>query len=343
MHLASALSQQLNLLPEDQRLITASALLHDIGHGPFSHAIEELSIELLDLHHTDIRVLINGGSIKPELDRLEIDPDDIYDVVNGMHYLSGIIHGDLDVDRMDYLLRDAHYTGVPYGTVDAMRLIRAMRLSGEDIVLDDSGVQAAESLLIARTLMRSSVYYHHVSRIAEKMFILAVYEFIRPDPSSLLKDILLEDDAGCMQALLHSEDQKVVSLVKGLYQRRLYKRALYVGREDVRETCRISSVSILGERGLAEEIAEEAGIDPIDVLVDIPKFPRDIWMGVKVQNRSGMVPLEMVSPLVTTLNETRRSQWRLGVYAPPDLTDIVYQAAKSVLGIKPQTRQEQLL
>ena len=86
---------------------------------------------------------------------------------------------------MDYLLRDAHYTGVPYGTVDAMRLIRAMRLCDTGIMLDISGVQAAESLLIARTLMRPAVYYHHVSRIAEKMFTMAVYQY-KDDPARRL-------------------------------------------------------------------------------------------------------------------------------------------------------------
>ena len=343
MHLAKVLSKQLDLTSDDQRLVTVSALLHDAGHGPYSHAIEGLAIEILGRHHTDINTLLKGGCIGPALKKLEIEPDEVSDIVNGKHHLSGTIHGDLDVDRMDYLLRDAHYTGVPYGTVDAMRLIRAMRFSDENIVLDESGVQAAESLLIARTLMRPAVYYHHVSRIAEKMFILAVSEFIRPDPPSLLEDVLLQDDAGCMQSLLYARDQKVVSLVSDLYRRHLYKRVLYIGKEYVSESYRNNTESLLKERILAKEISEEAGLDHMDVLVDIPQYPHDIWMDVKVQNRNGIMPLEMVSPLVKTLNETRRSQWRLGVYAPAGVADLVYQAARSVLGIRPFTRQEQLL
>jgi hypothetical protein len=244
---------------------------------------------------------------------------------------------------MDYLLRDAHYTGVPYGTVDAMRLIRAMRLCDTGIMLDISGVQAAESLLIARTLMRPAVYYHHVSRIAEKMFTMAVYQYIKDDPARMLTSLLVADDAACMQYLLQADDPLVSGLAKNLYERRLFKRALYVGKDDVRDVHQITDESFLRERDLAEDIALEAGVSPGQVMVDIPAFPRDIWMDVMVKERYSVSRLEEVSPLVTTLNETRRSQWRLGVYAPEGMTDAISEAARKILSIKPFTRQERLI
>ncbi|PWR71112.1 HD domain-containing protein [Methanospirillum stamsii] len=343
MHLANALAQRLEISREDERHVTAAGLLHDIGHGPFSHAIEGLSVEFLGREHTDILDCLKGDFLAEALSAADLDPDSIYQLINGTHPCSGIIHGDLDVDRMDYLLRDAHYTGVPYGTVDAMRLIRAMRLSDSRIILEESGVQAAESLLIARTLMRPAVYYHHVSRIAEKMFTMAVYQFIKSSPHTLLPAMIQADDGGCMQQLLHAEDPFVASLAQDLYKRHLYKRAVYIGKDNVREAHRLTSESFLHERTLAEKVAEEAGVDPEQVLVDIPAFPRDIWMEVEVQDRNSLYPLEEVSPLVTTLNETRRSQWRLGVYAPEGLTDVVSEAARSVLSIKPFTKQERLI
>ncbi|MDD1724474.1 MAG: HD domain-containing protein [Methanospirillum sp.] len=343
MHLAKTLSRGLDLPGYEQVLVTSAALLHDIGHGPFSHAIETLSREILGRQHTDVLDRLSGGDLGPVLEKAGVNPEEVFRLIDGTHPLSGIIHGDLDVDRMDYLLRDAHYTGVPYGTVDATRLIRSMNLSGRKIILDESGIQAAESLLIARTLMRSSVYYHHVSRIAEKMFTLAVHEYIRPDPPDILPGMLLLDDAACMQTLLHAENPVVSRLSKDLYRRHLYKRALYVGKEQVREVASLTSESFPEERKFAEEIARTAGVHPSDVLVDIPGFPRDIWMEVQVKGRSSLLPLEKVSPLVTTLNETRRSQWRLGVYAPEPLVDVVSQAARSVLNIRPYTRQEHLV
>ena len=343
MHLANALGTRLSLSPYDHAHVSAAGLLHDIGHGPFSHAIEGLSREFLGRKHTDIYEQLSTGNLGEVLSDTGLDPDLINRLINGDHPLSGIIHGDLDVDRMDYLLRDAHYTGVPYGTVDAMRLIRAMRLCDTGIMLDISGVQAAESLLIARTLMRHAVYYHHVSRIAEKMFTMAVYQYIKDDPARRLTSLLVADDAACMQYLLQADDPLVSGLAKNLYERRLFKRALYVGKDDVRDVHQITDESFLRERDLAEDIALEAGVSPGQVMVDIPAFPRDIWMDVMVKERYSVSRLEEVSPLVTTLNETRRSQWRLGVYAPEGMTDAISEAARKILSIKPFTRQERLI
>jgi len=343
MHLANALGTRLSLSPYDHAHVSAAGLLHDIGHGPFSHAIEGLSREFLGRKHTDIYEQLSTGNLGEVLSDTGLDPDLINRLINGDHPLSGIIHGDLDVDRMDYLLRDAHYTGVPYGTVDAMRLIRAMRLCDTGIMLDISGVQAAESLLIARTLMRPAVYYHHVSRIAEKMFTMAVYQYIKDDPARMLTSLLVADDAACMQYLLQADDPLVSGLAKNLYERKLFKRALYVGKDDVRDVHQITDESFLRERDLAEDIALEAGVSPGQVMVDIPAFPRDIWMDVMVKERYSVSRLEEVSPLVTTLNETRRSQWRLGVYAPEGMTDAISEAARKILSIKPFTRQERLI
>jgi len=288
MHLARALAARLSLSEDEQRHITAAGLLHDIGHGPFSHAIEGLSREILGKEHTDIHDLLTRGQLGETISGADLDPNIIYQLIAGTHPCSGIIHGDLDVDRMDYLLRDAHYTGVPYGTVDAMRLIRAMRLCESGILLDQSGIQAAESLLIARTLMRPAVYYHHVSRIAEKMFTLAVYEYIKLAPHSMLPSLLQADDAACMQQLLHADNPFVSRLTQDLYERHLYKRALYVGKDDVREVQHMTSESIVRERDLAHQIADEAGVTHEQVMVDIPAFPRDIWMEVQVQDKNSV-------------------------------------------------------
>ncbi len=172
MFLADVVSNRFGLSESEHTLIVAAALLHDIGHGPFSHASEPLMEKFLHRTHDDIEMIAEEqvGSI---LRAWEIDPEELCAVVKGNHSLSPIIHGDLDVDRMDYLLRDAYYTGAPYGSVDAQRLIRHLIRTSEGTVLDENGVNAAESLLIARTLMRPTVYYHHVSRIGESMFQLA--------------------------------------------------------------------------------------------------------------------------------------------------------------------------
>jgi hypothetical protein len=107
----------------------------------------------------------------------------------------------------------------------------------------------------------------------------------------------MADDAACMQHLLHADNPSVSGLAQNLYERRLFKRALYVGKDDVREVHLITSESFLRERKLAEKIADEAGITPEQVMVDIPAFPRDIWMEVQVQDKHSLCRLEEVSPL----------------------------------------------
>nr|WP_319579392.1 HD domain-containing protein [uncultured Methanospirillum sp.] len=343
MHLASLMSGQIGLRREDHLLVTAAALLHDIGHGPFSHAIEGIASEALGRSHTDVRDLITKSRLADELERIDLDPLEVCMMIEGTHQLASIIHGDLDVDRMDYLLRDAHYTGVPYGTVDAGRLIRATRLFEGEIVLHESGVQAAESLLIARTLMRPAVYYHHVSRIAEKIFSTAVYEQSRADPAGIIEQMIRMDDAACIQTLLNSDRSDVRHLAEDLYYRRLFKRSLYLGKDEVSSSLRPSEDSHARERDLAVRIAERAGVMPREVLVDIPAFPRDMFMKVQVQDRDSLLPLEDVSPLVTTLNETRQTQWRVGVYAPEHAVSEVRKAARELLHVRPPTRQDRLL
>jgi HD superfamily phosphohydrolase len=298
--------------------------------------------ECLHRNHHEIGPLLEDDRISGPLGRLGIDPEELARVIAGDHPLSGIIYGDLDVDRMDYLLRDAHYTGAPYGTVDAHRLIRNTLIADDGrIVLHESGINAAESLLLARTLMRPSVYFHHVSRIAETMFLKAVHTHIL-DSTSQAAEIVRMDDAACMQVLLTSDDGIARMLARRIYNRELYKRALYVGKEQV-NTASMKEYLTIARRGqVAEEIARGAGLEPHEVLVDIPPFPHAMSMEVQVKNRHQVIGLEEVSPLMNTLNETRQGQWRLGVYTVHTMVKPVAEVAAEVLHIRPVTLQETL-
>ncbi|MCX6681547.1 MAG: HD domain-containing protein [Methanoregula sp.] len=341
MYLADVASRKFGLSDAERTLVTAAALLHDIGHGPFSHASEPILEQLLHRTHDDIEGIVHE-QVGDVLRQYGIDPDEICAVVNGHHALSGIIHGDLDVDRMDYLLRDAYYTGAPYGTVDAHRLIRNMIRTDDGIVLDENGINAAESLLIARTLMRPTVYFHHVSRIGECMFHLAMLEHLQGKENGVAELVLHMDDPACMQVLRTSESPIARTLIEGMYRRRLYKRALYVGRDQVNTTAFLSGMTLEKSRSLAAAIANRAGIEDHTVLVDTPPFPREMSMGVRVKNRHTVVSFEELSPRMRTLNDTRFEQWRLGVYTLPEYRDMVAEAAADVLHVKKPSRQDTL-
>jgi hypothetical protein len=159
-HLASRALEHLDVHGRRAETVRGAAILHDVGHGPFSHNVEDLIHRRTGNYHDDVDDLITSGAVAEALDAHEIDPDRIVDVIDGTGLLGQLVAGELDVDRMDYLVRDAHHTGVPYGTIDTQRLVRALRFVDGHLVLDEGNVQSAESLLVARALMNPTVYNH---------------------------------------------------------------------------------------------------------------------------------------------------------------------------------------
>jgi hypothetical protein len=173
------------------------------------------------------------------------------------------------------------------------------------------------------------------------MLSAAVRAHLEPggDPAAFMR----LDDSGCMQALLHSPSEISRTLAMQIYYRRLYKRALYVGSEQVTAAMVAQEIPASKRQALSAEIADAARVEAHHVLVDIPVFPRSMSVHVMIKNRHRLIGLEEISPLVTTLNETRRGQWRLGVYAPPDKVKAVGAAAREILHVRPFTTQDRLI
>ncbi len=174
------------------------------------------------------------------------------------------------------------------------------------------------------------------------MFQLAVLEHLGDAPDAEAQKILIMDDQSCMHALQNSENPVARALAARLYERRLYKRALSVGSDQVNVAGFEDGAPIEKCRAFASRIAELAGILPHEVLVDIPSIPSEMSLGVRVKNRNAIVDFEEFSPRVRTLNATRRDQWRLGVYTLPGQQERVVDAACEVLHIRKPTRQDTL-
>jgi HD superfamily phosphohydrolase len=203
-HLSGLLSEHLGLDEDEKLKSRASALLHDIGHGPLSHATESVISSCLRCEHESIAEILKRDPIRDVLGEFGLLPRDIQDRISGKTSLSQVISGEIDVDRMDYLIRDAHYTGVAYGVIDHLRLIQKMRIYNGFLAIESGGIQAAASLLVSRLLMHPTVYYHHVCRISEAMVSSGVRHMI--DDGKSPKEIRSLDDMELFSLMASEED-----------------------------------------------------------------------------------------------------------------------------------------
>ena len=327
-HLASAAADHLDLAPTDTQRVRAAALLHDIGHGPYGHQTEGVIERRLNRHHDEVGDLLTG-EIADILERYGHSSEEIADLIAGERQYGGLISGDLDVDRLDYLVRDAHHTGVPYGTVDHGRLVRALSFHGGELVVEEGNVRTAESVLIARTLMNSTVYRHHVSRIAGAMLDRAAEALLdagacAPERFARFTDHELLDALG--------ECVKTEAFAHRLRERDLYKRALWLDWEAVPEE--LIEVGYDETRALEAEIADEAGCDRGEVILDVPGEPSMPEAETQVVVGGRVESLATASSLVSGLDACARDGWRLGVYAPEEQVEAVEKTARRVLGIE---------
>ncbi len=337
LHLADQLLGQLGIAGKDRGEVRAAALLHDVGHGPFSHAMEGLIIQHTGRSHDDVEKLISNSTIADVLDAHSLDPAHIAQLIKGETAYGQLINSELDVDRMDYLTRDAHYTGVAYGVIDYVRLIHEMEIQNQNLVVGEGGLQAVESLLVSRFLMHPTVYYHHVSRIGEAMLVHAVEALLR---AGLEPAMLREMDDYELIMTLRSSEGYSRDIIARIDQRRLFKRALYVGKDMV------NVEKMLMLRGQTEkienEIAEEAGVQEGYVLLDIPRRPEIIEMRAKILVNGKMKRLDEASHLVNILVDVQWDNWKLGVYAPEEYKGAVEQVAKEMLDVKKPLVQQRL-
>ncbi|ELZ42779.1 metal dependent phosphohydrolase [Halorubrum saccharovorum DSM 1137] len=334
-HLASRALDHLGIEGARADRIEAAAMLHDVGHGPFSHNLEPLTHRRTGKYHDDVDELLATGAVGAVLRDHDLDPDRIAGLVAGEGPYGGLVSGELDVDRMDYLVRDAYHTGVPYGTIDTERFVRELTFvddgTGDDtLVLDEGNVQTAESLLLARALMNPVVYTHHVARISKAMLRRAATDLLDATPTTAA-ELRRMDDHDFLAAIRCCPE--TAELSRRYDERDLYKLAVWAEYDDVPE--RVHEAGHDAETALEREIAEEAGVARQHVILDVPPEPSMRESTARVTVNGEVRRLERQSPLVSALRTAQRNQWRLGVYAPRPATDRVGRAAADVLGLDP--------
>ncbi|EPY11121.1 MULTISPECIES: HD domain-containing protein [Paenibacillus] len=324
--------------PQEERLVAlCAALLHDVGHGPFSHSIEEA----FDMFHEDwtYRIIIEDTDINRVLRQVDPQlPTKVASVIRRTYerpIVVNLVSGSLDADRMDYLLRDAYFTGVNYGTFDIDRILRVLRPLKDRIVVKESGMHAVEHYLLARYEMYWQVYFHPVTRSSEmllrlifkraKELYLGGYTFqyfLSPLDALFEGTITTEqyiqmDEAFVQTAFMQwtrEKDERLVDLCQRFMERKLYK---YIEVEQMDED--------LQERLRAEW--SQIGLDPnYELMFDSPfDKPYDVYRKGDARSQQHImlwgrdqqiVELSKKSDIVRSISGIRRGKHY--IYFPMD-------------------------
>ena len=292
-----------------RRLVRCALLLHDIGHGPFSHACEEV----LGVHHeARTAEILALPEMREGVAALDLDPSDVLALIvgarSGKHaWLCELVSGpNLDADRMDYLLRDAYFTGVASGRYDADALVASLRLferGGEPVVgIDHRGLVALESFVVARYMMFASVYFHKTTRLFERI-LQEVLRELWPDPATLnpIDEFLRWDDFRVLNDLRDRKSEAARALRERI---RLYALAAEFNAEaDLRtyERC---------EAALRERFGDE-NVWADEQSTAMHRLPLGVDDGSKtvlVSTASGLIDARRASDLIAKL--TGKAYWR---------------------------------
>ncbi|BDH79340.1 MAG TPA: HD domain-containing protein [Methanothermobacter sp.] len=307
MHLASQLADQLGLDKHKKSILRVSALLHDLGHGPFSHVSEAVIPD----SHEELTIKVIRESIISDILMEKFDLEEIEATLKGEGVLGQAISGEIDVDRMDYLLRDSHYTGVAYGIIDVERLIQNIKIE-DDLILDKKGVPAAESTLLARYFMYPSVYQHHTTRIVNSMFRRCLKILIGEDKIDP-KRIYHYDDMDII-TICRRETGLVSEMIKRLDTRKLLKRVATIRLNELEDPERIFKITESEIIKAESEIAEDMNIDPDYLIIDVPEYPAFDEMKTQVDSGDSIVKLSDISSLVRALRDARFNHADLCIY-----------------------------
>jgi uncharacterized protein len=303
----------------DCAVVRAAALLHDVGHYPFSHALEEIGVT----HHEELaRPLVAEGEVGALLTR-ELGagaPAEVFDLIRGRSAspLQGLISGSLDLDKIEYLKRDGHMCGVPYGEIDVDRLTHSLVLvpdpdSGvRTLGVVEKGMAALESLLFAKYQMYRNVYWHHAVRSATAMYKRLVGDALAAGAVRAGAIVGYTDEG----LLAHLGRTAPAPLLGALLGRKLYKRAIECPAADLAGGAAEwigtdPALVVLVENFLAKR----AGLAPGELLLDYPTKTQMLGLDIPVLRRSGAIERLTPDNLIGSINL-------------PSLSDELYQSAR---------------
>jgi HD superfamily phosphohydrolase len=295
MHLAGLLGEKISGKEEEIQAFRLAALLHDVGHGPFSHIFEHI-LSRCNRTHEDITTwLIEKSELADVLKAAGIDAREMGLLAVGKleskdkSYFNQVIRSSVDVDKLDYIVRDSFHTGAEYGGVDVFRLIYTIEPFQGNLAVNTTALSTLEGLLIARVLSFRSIYYHRVCRAVQLMLgealdladpELGLSAFETPE------DYLNMDDYGVWSQLKQCAASRPI--MERLERRDLLKCA-YTAESMVQQhpTMDLFAKDTVRKQ-VEEEIATKAKVAAADVRIDSPLLP-----GVPYRHAVQLDPMEI--------------------------------------------------
>lgn len=351
MYLAGVAGESLPVELEEDEIakLRLAGLLHDVGHGPFSHLFEPLLYKVTGKTHEDMTVeIIEKSSIADVVRSYGFNPSEIGMLAVGRlkkasAYLNQLIHGAVDVDKLDFLVRDSYHTGAGYGHIDVYRLIYTFDVVDGRLAVDYTALPTLETFLLARVQSFRTIYYHRVSRAVQLMLGRALelaVEDLGLLPFENLEEYLALDDYTVWARLLdHSEAR---SIIRDVASRRLlkcaYERLYFV--EDRLVVSLLANESVRNR--IEAEIADKAGVDRDKVFVDAPSLP-SVPRSYTVEFEAYEIPVFKRKPdgTVSRYRLTEASQLVsvfkafmniVRVYTYSDVRSKVAEASRKILG-----------
>ncbi|MES2789824.1 MAG: HD domain-containing protein [Planctomycetota bacterium] len=320
-------------------LLMVAALLHDLGHWPFCHPIEDLGLPGLAPHEDLAAEFLSPRCELAQVLESEwhIKPHEVLEILSKrseapqQRLLRSILSGPIDIDKLDYLERDSLHAGVPYGRhFDKQRLIQSLILNeqGDGLAITSKGRTAAELMVFARYVMFSEVYWHHAVRAATAMFARAFYELHQ---TLNLRELFRLTEAEMIRKMMdHAAGTPADGLLNGVFgpRRLIYKRVVeYTLHHDPECYGLLArkpySLLVSYASEFARQLGAEIGefISSGDILIDAPPIHREVEFNIPIYypRQKHYRRLDEVSPVVATLARTQFDDFvkRVRIFANP--------------------------
>jgi HD superfamily phosphohydrolase len=335
--------------------VRVAALLHDVGHGPFSHVFEYLLNKELDKTHEDLTTwIIRKSELNDIVRRAGFNPQDVGRLAVGkLHkpkkaFLDQIMSSTVDVDKQDFIVRDTYHTGAEYGYIDIYRLVHMLDVLGENLAVEVGALSALESLLIARIESFKSIYFHRVGRAAQIMLATAMERaneelgftrFKTPEQYLAMDDYTVYAQLkNCAKSKKIIRDLENRRMLKCAYEKTFYEKDAVISNIFSRESYR---------KQLQSEIAEEADVQTEAVIIDVPTVPsvpyehsvltESMEIPVFIKTQQGKKIPQRLSEISRIFETLKGFMNVLRVYTTAEEREKVSRAATKVLGRIPSS------